>query len=170
METMDREKRERLILSALLERRVEAEEETKKLQVQLTELTRRETELREEIATLEAILGALPKPAKESEPPSLFAKTPAPPRPAAPPKPKRRRKGSRREQLLPILRERFGSGAFTTEDVTNVVLDQEPGERRKAYYASWSLCRDLEEDGVITVIAQEGSGKRTKKTFTFAPK
>lgn len=163
---LHREKRERLMLTALLERRVSVEEETRRLRADLTELTRREAELRDEIAALDAILGAIPEPKKESEPPSLFIRAPTPA--ATPPtKRKRRRKGSRREQMLPTLRARFGGGAFTTDDVTNLILEEEPGERRKAYYAAWSLCRDLEEDGVITVVAQEGSGKRTKKTFTF---
>lgn len=163
---LDREKRERLMLNALLERRVSVEDEARRVRADLAELARREGELRDEIAALDAILGAIPEPKKESEPPSLF--TPAPPAPAAPPtKRKRRRKGSRREQMLPTLRGRFGGGAFTTDDVTSLILEEEPGERRKAYYAAWSLCRDLEEDGVIAVVAQEGSGKRSKKTFRF---
>ncbi|HEV8595900.1 MAG TPA: hypothetical protein VGR51_10280 [Thermoplasmata archaeon] len=169
MEILDREKRERLILSALMERRVAVEEETKKLRQELTDLARREQELRDEIGTLDAILGALPVVPKENEAPSLFTPTPPPaaPVPVAVQK-KRRRKGSRREQMLPRLRERFGSGVFGVEDVTNVLLEDEPGERRKAYFAAWSLCRDLSEDGVLVAVSEEGSGKRMKRTYKFA--
>lgn len=168
MEGFDREKRERLILASLMERRVAVEEESRRLRTELQELARREAELRTEIVTLDAILGALPLPAKESEAPSLFERAPAPAQPRAAPTRKRRRKGSRREQMLPKLREKFGSGAFTAEDVTNVILDEEPGERRKAYFAAWSLCRDLAEDGVTVVVSEEGSGKRAKRTYRFA--
>ncbi|MBI4416094.1 MAG: hypothetical protein HY557_03830 [Euryarchaeota archaeon] len=168
MEATDREKRERLILTALLERRVAIEEETRRLRAELGELARREAELREEIMTLDAILGALPQPPKESEPPSLFTPTPAPLAKAAEAPKRRRRKGSRREQMLPKLRERFGGGVFTAEDVTNVLLEFEPGERRKAYFAAWSLCRDLVEDGLLVVVSEEGSEKRAKRTYRFA--
>ncbi len=167
----DRERREKLILSALMERRVAVEEETRRLRQELTDLTRRETELHEEIATLDAILGALPQPPKENEAPSLFTPTPAPappPAPAAAPPKKRRRKGSRREQMLPKLREKFGAGVFGVEDVTDLLLQDEPGERRKAYFAAWSLCRDLAEDGILVAVAEEGSGKRVKRTYRFA--
>ena len=169
METLDREKRERLILSALTERRVAVEEETRHLRSELVELTRRETELRDEILALDAILGALPQPPKENEAPSLFARAPAPeaPRPAPAPK-KRRRKGSRREQMLPKLRSKFGAGVFGVEDVTDALLADEPGERRKAYFAAWSLCRDLAEDGVLVAVSEEGSGKRVRRTYKFA--
>ena len=172
MQGLEKEKRERLILTSLLERRVAAEEEGRSLRSDLTDLSRREIELREEIVALDAILGALPEPAKENEAPSLFVKTPAP-EPAPPareaPKPRRRRKGGRRAQMLPLLRERFGEKVFGTEDVTDVVQKLEGGDRRKAYFAAWSLTRDLEEDGVIAVVSEEGSGKRKKKTYRFAP-
>ncbi len=169
MEILDREKRERLILSALMERRVAVEEETRRLRAELTDLARKEQELREEIGTLDAILGALPIPPMEIEAPSLFGAAPKPEAPpvAASPK-KRRRKGSRRVQMLPKLREKFGSGVFGVEDVTNVLLEDEPGERRKAYFAAWSLCRDLAEDGILVSVSEEGSGKRVKRTYKFA--
>ena len=169
MEGLDREKRERLILTALMERRVAVEEETRRLRSELTELGRRETELRDEVVALDAILGAIPQPVKENEAPSLFASTPAPPPAAAPAPParKRRRKGSRREQMLPRLREKFGVGVFGVEDVTDVLLQDEPGERRKAYFAAWSLCRDLAEDGILVAVSEEGSGKRVKRTYKF---
>ena len=169
MEVLDREKRERLILSALMERRVAVEEETRRLRTELTDLAHREVELREEVTTLDAILGALPLPPKENEAPSIFS--PTPPTTAAPvataPK-KRRRKGSRREQMLPKLREKFGAGVFGVEDVTDVLLVEEPGERRKAYFAAWSLCRDLAEDGILVSVSEEGTGKRVKRMYKFA--
>ena len=168
MEFADREKRERLILNALTERRVAVEEETRKLRGELQDLARRETELREEVATLDAILGAMPEPPKENEAPSLFQR--APPPAAAPPAAtkKRRRKGSRREQMLPILRAKFGAGVFGVDDVTSLLLVDEPGERRKAYFAAWSLCRDLAEDGILVTVSEEGTGKRMKRTYKFA--
>jgi hypothetical protein len=70
--------------------------------------------------------------------------------------------------MLPRLREKFGTGTFNAEDVTNVVLEIEPGERRKAYFAAWSLCRDLAEDGISVVVSEEGTGKRLKRTYKFA--
>lgn len=167
MDVVDREKREKLILSALMERRVAAEEETRRLRAELTDLARRETELRDEIGALDAILGALPQPPKENEAPSLFTPTPAPVAAAPVPVRKRRRKGSRREQMLPKLREKFGVGVFGVEDVTDLLLVEEPGERRKAYFAAWSLCRDLAEDGVLASVSEEGSGKRVKRTYKF---
>ena len=170
MEILDRDRREKLILSALMERRVAVEEETRRLRQELTELTRREAELRDEIGTLDAILGALPQPPKENEAPSLFATVPMNPPapiPAALPK-KRRRKGSRREQMLPKLREKFGPGVFGVEEVTDLLLQEEPGERRKAYFAAWSLCRDLAEDGILVAVSEEGSGRRMKRTYKFA--
>ncbi len=170
MEGLDRDRRERLILTSLMEQRVAAEEESRRLRSELTELGRRETELREEILALDQILGALPVPVKENEAPSLF--TPAPvASPAAAPAAaakKRRRKGSRREQMLPKLREKFGGGVFGVEDVTDLLLQEEPGERRKAYFAAWSLCRDLAEDGLLVAVSEEGSGKRMKRTYKFA--
>ncbi|HKZ90357.1 MAG TPA: hypothetical protein VJ300_08895, partial [Thermoplasmata archaeon] len=169
MEFLDREKREKLILDALMERRVAAEEETRRLRAELTELGRREQELRDEVLTLDAILGALPQPPKENEAPSLFQAAPAPAAASAPAAPKRRRrKGSRREQMLPRLREKFGTGVFAVEDVTALLLEEEPGEHRKAYFAAWSLCRDLAEDGIIVAVSEEGSGKRVKRTYKFA--
>ena len=169
MEGIDREKRERLILASLMERRVSAEEESRHLRTELQDLAKRESDLRSEIVTLDAILGALPVPPKENEAPSLFTRPPSPAQAPAPLTRKRRRKGSRREQMLPRLREKFGKGAFTAEDVTNVILEDEPGERRKAYFAAWSLCRDLAEDGITIVVSEEGSGKRAKRTYRFAP-
>ena len=166
----DRDRRERLILGALMERRVAVEEETKRLRQELTDMSRRENELRDEISTLDAILGALPQPPKENEAPSLFtpAPPPAPATPAEAPKKKRRRKGSRREQMLPKLHTKFGAGVFGVEDVTDLLLVDEPGERRKAYFAAWSLCRDLAEDGILTAVTEAGTGKRAKRTYRFA--
>jgi hypothetical protein len=169
MEALDRDKRERLILASLMERRVAVEEESRRLRNELQEMGKREAELRTEILALDQILGALPQPPKENEAPSLFVRAPPPAHPPAAPARKRRRKGSRREQMIPRLRAKFGSGAFTTEDVTDVILADEPGERRKAYFAAWSLCRDLGEDGVTVVVSEEGTGKRTKRTYRFAP-
>src|SRR2546422_11125115 len=94
MEGLDRDRRERLILNSLMERRLAVEEETRRLRAELTELTRREAELREEILALDQILGALPVPPKENEAPSLFTPAPAPP-PAAPPAPAKHRRRRR---------------------------------------------------------------------------
>lgn len=174
MDTIDKERREKLVLAALMERRVAVEEETRRLRAELGELSRREVELRDEVATLDAILGAMPEPPKENEAPSLFqAAAPPAPAPTRPPAPaaavkKRRRKGSRREQMLPKLKDKFGSGVFGVEEVTDLLLVDEPGERRKAYFAAWSLCRDLAEDGVLVTVSEEGSGKRMKRTYRFA--
>ena len=70
--------------------------------------------------------------------------------------------------MLPILRAKFGAGVFGVDDVTSLLLVDEPGERRKAYFAAWSLCRDLAEDGILVTVSEEGSGKRVKRTYKFA--
>ena len=166
----DFEKRKQVILSHLAERRAATEGEAQRLRTELGELTRQEAVLRDEVATLDAILAAIPEPPKESEAPSLFAPAPKP-TPLAPtiepPKKRRRRKRTRREEILPKLREKFGSRAFTTEDVTDAVLEAEAGERRKAYFAAWSLVRDLAVDGLIEVVTEEGSGPLKKRTYRF---
>ncbi|HEV8594151.1 MAG TPA: hypothetical protein VGR51_01310 [Thermoplasmata archaeon] len=167
---MDVERRQQLVLRHLAERRAATDGEAERLRAELADLIHRELELRDEIATLDAILGALPVPPKENEAPSLFTPTPrpaAPPPMAAAPK-KRRRKGSRREQMLPRLREKFGGGVFGVEDVTDVLLQEEPGERRKAYFAAWALCRDLAEDGILVAVSEEGTGRRKRRIYKFA--
>jgi hypothetical protein len=158
--------RERLIRDDLGERRAVTDAEIARIREDLEILDRRERELREEVALLDEILTAIPVPPKESEAPSLFASPPRAASPAAPPR-KRRRKGSRQEQMLPRLRERFGSRAFTTEDVTDLIVQAEGGERRNAYFAAWSLVRDLADDGVIAVAFEEGRGTRKKRTYRF---
>lgn len=165
----DAERRKELVLRHLAERRAVTDGEADRLRAELTELARREAELRDEIALLDAILGALPRPVKESDAPSLFARTPAPPpsTTVGMPMKKRRRKGSRREELLPKLQEKFGSGTFTSEDVTDLIMAAEPGERRKAYFAAWALSRDLVEDGWVDVVAEEGTGRRKRRTYRF---
>ena len=70
--------------------------------------------------------------------------------------------------MLPKLREKFGVGVFGVEEVTDLLLVEEPGERRKAYFAAWSLCRDLAEDGILVSVSEEGTGKRVKRTYKFA--
>lgn len=172
---MDKNQREQLILSALLERRLAVEEEARHLKARAIEMTRADAELRDEIAALDAILGARvqPPPTAPSVPTALtVAATPAEVAPSAPSegttKKKRRRKGSRREEMLPAMRAKFGTGTFDTEGVTDLILAAEGGERRKVYFAAWSLIRDLAEDGVIEVASEEGSGPRKKRTYRFA--
>lgn len=158
------------ILGHLARHRAATDEEAGRLRTELENLTRRETLLREEITALDTILLALPHPPKESEAPSLFVSAPKPAQaepPAAPPR-RRRRKGTRREEMLPRLREKVGTRTFTTKDVTDALLEAELGERRKAYFAAWSLVRDLVEDSVVAVVAEEGSGPRKKRTYRFA--
>ena len=166
---LDREKREHLILASLLERRVGVEEELRDARAHLTELSRREAELRDEVAALDGILGAVPAP-PPAPPPPAPASAPASAADVAPAPTarKRRRKGTRREEMLPKLRAKFGSGPFSTEDVTDALLEAEPGERRKAYFAAWSLVRDLAEDGIVAIAAEEGSGPRKRRTYRFA--
>ena len=162
--------RGRLIRSHLDERRAATDAEVSRLREELEMLGRREAELREEVALLDAILAAIPVPPKESEAPSLFAPPPRPAPQAAPtPVPrKRRRKGSRREQMLPVLKGKFGTEGFGVEDVTDLIVQAQGGERRNAYFAAWSLVRDLAEDGAIAVASEEGRGMRKKRTYRFA--
>jgi len=161
--------REHLIRTHLDGRRAATDAEVSRLREEIEALGRREAVLREEVALLDAILEAIPAPPKESEAPSLFAPSP---RPAPPTTPvsvvrKRRRKGSRREQMLPVLKEKFGAEAFRVEDVTDLVLEAQGGERRAAYFAAYSLVQDLAEDGAITVASEEGTGMRKKRTYRF---
>lgn len=167
MQEFDREGRDQLILSSLLERRLTVEEELRRLGVQASELSRREADLKAEIATLDGILGVVPEvppsPTPASEPlPSVDESL------TAPHARKRRRKGSRREQMLPRIREAFGTGIFEVEGVLDVLLKEEPGDRRKAYFAAWALVRDLTEDGVVAIVTEHGTGPRKKRTFRFA--
>ena len=66
------------------------------------------------------------------------------------------------------MRVKFGSRSFATEDVTDAILAEEGGERRRAYFAAWSVVKDLVEDGVVEVVAEEGSGRRKRRTYRFA--
>lgn len=85
--------------------------------------------MKDEISILDGILGAVPPPAPApSVSPPAPVGSPAPE--ASAPAKKRRRKGSRREQMPPKMRERLGTAAFAVEDVLNLLLEEEPGERR----------------------------------------
>lgn len=163
---LGRVERERLILDSLLERRLAAEQELRDTRTHLGELSRRESELKDEIAILDGILGAVPAPAP--------APSPLPPAPVGPyapeasaPANRRRRAGTRRAQMLPRMREKLGTAAFAVDDVLDLLLAEEPGERRKVYFAAYSLVRDLMEDGVIAVATEEGAGARKRRTFRF---
>jgi len=168
MEGLNREMREGLILASLLERRVKVEEEGRQIHAQIAEASRRELEMREEIATLDAILGAVPAPPPIPVPAAESLVSPSTPGSEVVPAAKRRRRhGSRRESMLPKMREKLGTGVFAVDDVLELLLQEEPGERRRAYFAAWALVRDLAEDKIIGVVTEEGTGPRKKRTFRF---
>jgi len=168
MEGLSREKREGLILASLLERRVRVEEEGRQLRTQIAEASRRELEMKEEIITLDAILGAVPEPPPIPVPTADSSLAPSTPgSDVVPAARKRRRQGSRRESMLPRMREKLGTGVFAVDDVLDLLLQEEPGERRKVYFAAWALVRDLLQDEILGVVTEEGTGPRKKRTFRF---
>lgn len=162
-----REKRDRLMLHALVERRLGLEEEARMFKARASELTHKEAELRDEVATLDAILGATPPPAPVETPTAATAPASMAAPLAAPSARKRRRKGSRLQEMLPKMRTAFASVGFNTEQVAEMIEGEEASEYRKAYFAAWSLVRDLLEDGALVVASEEGSGPRRKRTYRF---
>jgi len=182
-ENAKRETRDRLIMEALIGRRLSTEKEMARITTELENLRRQESVLTEEVRLLDEILGAVPstpivRPRMEPEQVHTILSPPMPaPEPQTqPPAPqvptvdeKRRRKGLRREELADLLRKRFGEGEFSLDQVVDVLLEVEPGDRRKAYHAAWRTCGILEEAKIIQVISETPSGKGVRKVYKLKP-
>lgn len=180
-ENAKRETRDRLIMEALIARRLSTEKEMVKITIDLENLRRQETVLSEEVKLLDEILGAVPstpivRPRPEPEQVHTILSPPMPaPEPQAQTGPpaadtetvdeKRRRKGLRRDELADILKKRFGENEFSLDQVVDILLEVEPGDRRKAYHAAWRTCGILEGSKTIEVISETPSGKGVRKVY-----
>jgi hypothetical protein len=179
-----RETRDRLIMEALIARRLSTEKEMSTISVELEKLRRQEQVLTEEVRLLDEILGAVPAtPVVRSrmEPEQVHTILSPPPAPeiqeeapeqvsaAAETDDKKRRKGLRRGELANLLRQRFGDKEFSLDDVVGLLLEVEPGDRRKAYHAAWRTVGLLEESKAVQVVSETPSGKGVKKTYRMTP-
>ncbi len=178
-----RESRDRLIMEALIARRLTTEKEMSKISSELENLRRQELILSEEVKLLDEILGAIPavpvqRPSLEPERVHTILSPPTPLQdemkqtPTAPSveDTKKRRKGLKRDELATILTQRFGENEFTLDQVVDILLEVEPGDRRKAYHAAWRTIGILEESKVVQVVSETPSGKGVKKTYKISPK
>lgn len=178
-----RESRDRLIMEALIARRLTAEKEMSKITTELESLKRQELVLSEEVKLLDEILGALPaepvqRPSLEPERVHTILSPPMPvqdeskqtadmPSDADT---KKRRKGLKRDELATILNQRFGDKEFSLDQVVDVLLEVEPGDRRKAYHAAWRTIGILEKSKNVEVVSETPSGKGVKKTYKMSAK
>jgi len=179
-ENSKREARDKLIMEALIARRLSTEKEMSTISTELDRLKRQETILTEEVRLLDEILGAVPAmPVARSRmepeqvhtilspPPAPDFPEPAPPLaiPSEPVDDKKRRKGLRRGELAELLRKRFADKEFTLDEVVELLVEVEPGDRRKAYHAAWRTVGILEEANAVRVVSETPSGKGTRKTY-----
>ncbi len=178
-----RESRDRLIMEALIARRLTTEKEMSKISTDLENLRRQELVLSEEVKLLDEILGAIPVAPiqKSSIEPERVHTILSPPMPIqdeskkTPTAPsaevtKKRRKGLKRDELAAILIQRFGENEFTLDQVVDILLEVEPGDRRKAYHAAWRTIGILEKSKIVQVVSETPSGKGVKKTYKISPK
>ena len=181
-ENSKRESRDRLIMEALIARRLSTEKEMSGINAELEQLRRQEEVLVEEMRLLDEILGAvpttpLPRPRAEPEqvhtvlspPPMPPSETPTPAAPAAEQDERKRRKGLRRGELAELLQKRFSDKEFTLDQVVEILIEIEPGDRRKAYHAAWRTIGILEDAKLVTVISETPSGKGVRKTYKMNP-
>jgi len=175
-----REARDKLIMEALIARRLSTEKEMSMISADLEKLKRQEVVLTEEIKLLDEILGAVPAvPVARSrmEPEQVHTILSPPPAPefqegpplavptAEPVDDRKRRKGLRRGELAELLRKRFADREFTLDEVVELLVEVEPGDRRKAYHAAWRTVGILEESKAVKVVAETPSGKGVRKTY-----
>jgi len=179
-ENSKRETRDRLIMEALIARRLSTEKEMSGISTELERLKRQEQVLVDEVRLLDEILGAVPstpvsRPRLEQEqvhtilsPPPVPEVQEQAPEPKAAPETedeKKRRKGLRRGELSDLLRKRFSDKEFSLDQVVEVLLEVEPGDRRKAYHAAWRTVGILEESKSVQVVSETPSGKGVRKTY-----
>ena len=179
-ESSKRETRDRIIMEALIARRLSTEKEIGGIAAELEQLKRQEQLLAEEMRLLDEILGAVPavpppRPRNDAEQVhTILSPPPIPPADASVAKPAspegdqgegRRRKGLRRGELANLLHKRFADKEFTLDQVVEVLLEIEPGDRRKAYHAAWRTIGILEDGKTVQVISETPSGKGVRKTY-----
>jgi len=183
-ENSKRETRDKLIMEALIARRLATEQEMSRIAAELESLRRQEAVLHEEIKLLDEILGAVPSsPIIRSRPePEQVPTILSPPIPVHPEsvesqnekikggddESKKRRKGLKRNELADILKKRFGQSEFSLDQVVDILLEVESGDRRKAYHAAWRTCGLLEKAKILEVISETPSGKGVKKTYKMS--
>jgi len=182
IENSKRESRDRLIMEALIARRLSTEKEMSGISTELEQLRRQEQILVEEMKLLDEILGAVPstpvpRPRNEAEqvhtvlspPPMPPSENPPSSASAADSDDKKRRKGLRRGELAEFLLKRFTDKEFTLDQVVEILIEIEPGDRRKAYHAAWRTIGILEDAKLVTVISETPSGKGVRKTYKMSP-
>ena len=176
MEEQDRATtRDRMIVEALLDRRMELEEERHRLDGEMVKLRGESERLARELEILEEMLGTT-----RPEQKVTFAAPPAPtfaaPAPSAPtvstPRPRaaahvKFRKGSVGSKLWPLIQDHYSAVEFGVEEVCNLLKDQSP-ETKHPYEASWRLCNELIERKVFLVTSQSKSGRGFAKRFRIA--
>ena len=170
--------RNRMIVDALLDRRMELEEERKRLDTEMTKLRGESDRLARELEILEEMLGATRPEQKvtfasiPAQAPSTFAPSAPSSTPAAPVRPRstphvRFRKGSVGSKLWPSMQERFSGIEFGVDDVCTLLKEQSP-DTKHPYEASWRLCSELIERAVFLVTSQSKSGRGFAKRFRIA--
>jgi len=171
--------RDRMVLEALLDRRLELDEERKRLDAEMTKLRTESDRLGAELQILEEMLGATKAEPKASfasvtPAPSPFPAAPAAAHAAAPPPPPRRptahvrfRKGSVGAKLWPTVVELYAEREFGVEEIC-ALLEKESPDTKHAYEASWRLCNELIERKVLLVTTQTKSGRGFTKRFRIA--
>jgi hypothetical protein len=167
--------RERLIVEALLDRRMELEEESQQLDAKLQNLRTESERLAQELEVIEEILGATPPELKQGfaelpppeSPPSMPPAPPTEPVSARPASPVKFRKGSVGSKLWPKVVTKFGGQEFGVEDVVDLLKQLSP-DTKHAYESAWRLCNDLISREVLIVTSQSRSGRGYTKRFRIA--
>ena len=167
--------RDRMVLEALLDRRLELDEERKRLDTEMTKLRSESDRLGVELQILEEMLGATKTEGKAtfaSVAPTSFPQ--APPSAAPQPPPPRRtaahvrfRKGSVGQKLWPTIVQRYAEVEFGVEEVV-ALLGEESPDTKHSYEAAWRLCNELIERKVLAVTSQSKSGRGFTKRFRIA--
>jgi len=170
--------RNRMLISALLDRRIELEEDRRRIDGEMGKLRQESERLARELEVLEEMLGATRPDQRVSfasmpSQPTTFSSAPAQaPAAAAPARPRnaphvRFRKGSVGAKLWTILQERYSHVEFGVDDVCELLKEQSP-DTKHPYEASWRLSSELVERKVFLVTSQSKSGRGFAKRFRIA--
>jgi len=180
MEEQKAVSRDRMILEALLERRMELDEERKRLDTDMAKLRTESDRLAAELLILEEMLGTTKSETRVTFA-SVAAQAPGPAFPTAaspaaapvqhvPRRPAAHvkfRKGSVGSLLWPTIVQRHSEGEFGVEEVVALLTELSP-ETKHSYEAAWRLCNELIERKVLVVTSQSKSGRGFTKRFRIA--
>jgi hypothetical protein len=170
--------RDRMVLEALLERRLELDEERKKLDADMAKLRTDSDRLAAELLILDEMLGTTKAEtrvtfatvAAQTAPSFPTAATASPPPPPAPRRPAAHvkfRKGSVGQKIWPTVVQRYGEVEFGVDEVV-ALLGEESPDTKHTYEAAWRLCNELIERKVLLVTSQSKSGRGFTKRFRIA--